>query len=74
MTISSTAQAVLFDTRGDSGAEPPLEFETGMGAVPEAVDMCVRLMTPEEVALVTSKTQYAYKGRADCPSVRPDVN
>lgn len=50
-----------------------MEFETGMGAVPEALDMAVRLMTPEEVALVTSSSQYAYKGRSDRPPVRCTV-
>ena len=62
-------QEVAFDTRGESQAEPPLEFETGMGAVPEAVDMSVRLMTPQEVAIITAAPAYAYQGRSDCPPV-----
>ena len=61
---------VLYDSRGSNGAGPPLEFDTGVDAVPEAVDMCIRLMTPTEVASVTAAPKYAYQGRTD----RPEVN
>lgn len=40
-----------------------------MNAVPEAVDMCVRLMTPQEVATATSVSRLAYDGRSDRPPV-----
>lgn len=62
-------QDVLYDSRGQAGAEPPLQFDTGMGAVPEAVDMSIRLMTPEETSLVTAAAPYAYQGRDDRPAV-----
>ena len=60
---------MLFDTRGADGAEPPLQFDTGMGVVPEAVDMSVRLMTPQETSIVTAAPPYAYQGRLDRPPV-----
>lgn len=34
----------------------------------QALDMCVRLMLPGEVAALTSSWQYAYEGRLDAPS------
>lgn len=61
---------VLYDSRGPDGAGAPLEFDTGVDAVPEAVDMCIRLMTPNELATVTSTPRYAYEGRKDKPLVR----
>lgn len=60
---------ILYDTRGQNGAGPPLEFDTGVDAVPEAVDMCVRLMVPSEVASVVAAPKYAYEGRTDRPEV-----
>lgn len=60
---------VLLDTRGPSVDAPPVEFDTGMGAVPEAIDMAVRLMTPEETSLIRSAPKYAYEGRQDRPEV-----
>ena len=60
---------VFYDSRGPEGSAPPLEFDTGVDAVPEAVDMCIRLMTPQEVAVVTSSHKFAYEGRSDRPPV-----
>jgi len=62
--------SVLLDTRGaDNGIAEPQTFETGMGMVPEALDLCVRLMTVQEMATVTSTSTYAYDGRSDKPEV-----
>ncbi len=47
-----------------------MEFDTGVDAVPEAVDMCIRLMTPTEIASVSAAPKYAYEGRADRPEVK----
>ena len=60
---------VLWDTHGPDGAARPHEFDTGMDAVPEAVDMAVRLMTPGELSLVRSSGRFAYDRRADRPEV-----
>ena len=62
---------MLHDTRGPEGDAAPLTFDTGMGLVPEAVDIAVRLMTPQEVSRVSATPQYAYQGRTDRPPVRP---
>lgn len=61
---------VVHDTRGADGAAGPLEFNTGMDEVPEAVDMAVRLMTPGEASLVRAASRYAFDGRPDRPQVR----
>ncbi|KAM6563401.1 hypothetical protein CsatB_023399 [Cannabis sativa] len=50
---------VFYDTRSDNNGEP-LEFSSGEGLVPEGFEMCVRLMLPGEVALVTCPPDYAY--------------
>lgn len=60
--------AVLHDTRGPDGCAAPLEFDSGMGVVPDAVDVCSRLMLPGEVALVRSNWEHAYMSRDDCPA------
>ncbi|KAL6766237.1 FKB99 [Auxenochlorella protothecoides x Auxenochlorella symbiontica] len=60
-------EAWVFDTRSAGDAQRPIEFDTGMATVPDAVDMAVRLMLEGEVALVTSSWRYAYQGRADAP-------
>lgn len=60
---------VYYDSRGENGGNPPLEFDTGVDFVPEAVDMCIRLMTPNELATVSSTPRYAYEGRKDKPPV-----
>ena len=41
-----------------------------MDEVPEAIDMAVRLMTPQEVSLVTAKARLAFQHRSDRPEVR----
>ncbi|KAL6278020.1 hypothetical protein ACE6H2_021621 [Prunus campanulata] len=52
-------KTVFFDTRVDNHGQP-LEFCSGEGLVPEGFEMCVRLMVPEEIALVTCPPDYAY--------------
>ena len=64
---------VLYSTRGTNGSAAPLEFNTGMDEVPEAVDMAVRLMTPQETSLVSAAARYAFEGRSDRPEVRLSV-
>lgn len=61
----------FYNSRGADGNASPLEFDTGVDAVPEAVDMCIRLMTPTEIASVTSVPKFAYQGRTDIPEVQP---
>ncbi|XP_060674522.1 peptidyl-prolyl cis-trans isomerase PASTICCINO1 isoform X2 [Ziziphus jujuba] len=50
---------VFYDTRTDNKGQP-LEFSSGEGLVPEGFEMCVRLMLPGEIALVTCPPDYAY--------------
>ncbi|PON41328.1 Peptidyl-prolyl cis-trans isomerase PASTICCINO [Trema orientale] len=50
---------VFYDTRIDNNGQP-LEFSSGEGLVPEGFEMCVRLMLPGEIALVTCPPDYAY--------------
>ncbi|KAK4800922.1 hypothetical protein SAY86_021409 [Trapa natans] len=50
---------VFYDTRIDNDGQP-LKFSSGEGLVPEGFEMCVRLMLPGEVALVTCPPDYAY--------------
>ncbi|KAJ9548035.1 hypothetical protein OSB04_020578 [Centaurea solstitialis] len=45
-------KTVFYDTRVDNHGQP-LEFSSGEGLVPEGFEMCVRLMLPEEISLVT---------------------
>ncbi|XP_050234187.1 peptidyl-prolyl cis-trans isomerase PASTICCINO1 [Mercurialis annua] len=52
-------KTVFYDTRVDNDGQP-LEFSSGEGLVPEGFEMCVRLMLPGEVALVTCPPDYAY--------------
>ncbi|XP_072997511.1 peptidyl-prolyl cis-trans isomerase PASTICCINO1 [Typha latifolia] len=52
-------KTVFYDTRVDNSGEP-LEFSSGEGLVPEGLEMCVRLMLPGEVAIVTCPPDYAY--------------
>ena len=59
----------MHDTQGPDGSTQPLEFNTGMDEVPEAVDMAVRLMTPGETSLVRASPRYAFDGRAERPEV-----
>ncbi|XP_037497494.1 peptidyl-prolyl cis-trans isomerase PASTICCINO1 isoform X2 [Jatropha curcas] len=50
---------IFYDTRVDNDGQP-LEFSSGEGLVPEGFEMCVRLMLPGEIALVTCPPDYAY--------------
>ncbi|KAF2316296.1 hypothetical protein GH714_041637 [Hevea brasiliensis] len=50
---------VFYDTRVDNDGQP-LEFSSGEGLIPEGFEMCVRLMLPGEIALVTCPPDYAY--------------
>eukprot|EP00887_Chlorella_sp_A99_P004741 scaffold4.g4741.t1 len=68
----SAAGPWVYDTRWPSGADAsssgveeagPAEFDTGMGAVPDAIDAAVRLMLRGETALVTASWAHAYAGR-----------
>ncbi|KAM1648521.1 hypothetical protein FF1_009789 [Malus domestica] len=52
-------KTIFYDTRVDNDGQP-LEFCSGEGLVPEGFEMCVRLMVPEEIALVTCPPDYAY--------------
>ncbi|KAK9673862.1 hypothetical protein RND81_12G194500 [Saponaria officinalis] len=52
-------KSVFYDTRVDNDGQP-LEFSSGEGLVPEGFEMCVRLMLPGEIALVTCPPDYAY--------------
>lgn len=52
-------KTVFYDTRVDND-DQPLEFGSGEGLVPEGFEMCVRLMLPGEIALVTCPPDYAY--------------
>ncbi|EIE22917.1 hypothetical protein COCSUDRAFT_64037 [Coccomyxa subellipsoidea C-169] len=70
-TLAGTDK-VLHDTRGPDGAAAPLEFNTGMDEVPEAIDMAVRLMTPGETSLVRTAARYGYDGRGDRPEGCPE--
>ncbi|TYJ19168.1 hypothetical protein E1A91_A09G173700v1 [Gossypium mustelinum] len=61
-------KTVFYDTRVDNQGEP-LEFSSGEGMVPEGFEMCVRLMLPGEIALVTCPPDYAYDKFSRPPSV-----
>ncbi|KAL4606649.1 hypothetical protein ACB092_09G119100 [Castanea dentata] len=52
---------VFYDTRVDNN-DQPLEFSSGEGlvSVPGGLEMCVHLMLPGEIALVTCPPDYAY--------------
>ncbi|RZC78438.1 hypothetical protein C5167_002626 [Papaver somniferum] len=52
-------KTVFYNTRVDNGGQH-VEFGSGEGLVPEGLEMCVRLMLPGEVALVTCPPDYAY--------------
>ncbi|KAJ6755833.1 PEPTIDYL-PROLYL CIS-TRANS ISOMERASE PASTICCINO1 [Salix purpurea] len=61
-------KTVFIDTRIDNDGQP-LEFSSGEGLVPEGFEMCVRLMLPGEVALVTCPPDYAYDKFTRPPNV-----
>jgi hypothetical protein len=46
---------------GSSGGGAPLEFDTGCGEQPEAVELCARLMVPGELARAVAQPRYAYQ-------------
>ncbi|KAH9301633.1 hypothetical protein KI387_013216, partial [Taxus chinensis] len=50
---------VFYDTKFDGNGQP-LEFSSGEGMVPEGLEMCIRLMLPNEIALISSTSDYAY--------------
>ncbi|KAJ0915311.1 putative peptidylprolyl isomerase [Helianthus annuus] len=50
--LNNEENTVFYDTRVDNHGQP-LEFSSGEGLVPEGFEMCVRLMLPEEISLVT---------------------
>ncbi|GFY82263.1 FKBP-type peptidyl-prolyl cis-trans isomerase family protein [Actinidia rufa] len=52
-------KTTFYDTKVDNDGQP-LEFSSGEGLVPEGLEMCVRLMLPGEMALVTCPPDYAY--------------
>ncbi|PKA52691.1 Peptidyl-prolyl cis-trans isomerase PASTICCINO1 [Apostasia shenzhenica] len=58
-TLLNEEKTVFYDTRVDNDGEP-LEFCSGEGLVPEGFEMCVRLMLPGEISLVTCPPDYAY--------------
>ncbi|KAL3145165.1 hypothetical protein ABBQ38_001764 [Trebouxia sp. C0009 RCD-2024] len=68
--LADTGQEFI-NTRDPDEDREPYEFDTGMGVLPEAIDMSVRLMTPGEVSSITSSSQYAYDGRPDRPAGVP---
>ncbi|KAJ0979581.1 hypothetical protein J5N97_015055 [Dioscorea zingiberensis] len=61
-------KSVFYDTRVDNDGQP-LEFSSGEGLVPEGLEMCVRLMLPGEISLVTCPPDYAYDKFLRPPSV-----
>ncbi|KAK2972257.1 hypothetical protein RJ640_014315 [Escallonia rubra] len=57
--ILNEEKTVFYDTKVDNHGQP-LMFCSGEGLVPEGFEMCVRLMLPGEIALVTCPPDYAY--------------
>ncbi|KAF7144188.1 hypothetical protein RHSIM_Rhsim05G0200700 [Rhododendron simsii] len=57
--LLNEGKTVFYDTRVDNDGQP-LEFSSGEGLVPEGLEMCVRLMLPGEISLVTCPPDYAY--------------
>ncbi|KAM0948338.1 putative peptidylprolyl isomerase [Dioscorea sansibarensis] len=57
--LLSEEKTVFYDTRVDNDGQP-LEFSSGEGLVPEGLEMCVRLMLPGEISIVTCPPDYAY--------------
>lgn len=51
---------VFYDSRRDHSDGEPITFGSDEGLVPEGLEMCVKLMLPGEIALVTSTSEYAY--------------
>ncbi|KAK8600144.1 hypothetical protein V6N12_050002 [Hibiscus sabdariffa] len=59
---------VFYDTRVDNQGTP-LEFNSEEGMVSEGFEMCVRLMLPGEIALVTCPPDHAYDKFSRPPNV-----
>lgn len=57
--LSDEGGKVFYDTRVDGNGQP-LEFRSGEGMVPEGLEMCIRLMLPNEISLISSTSDYAY--------------
>ncbi|KAI5078705.1 hypothetical protein GOP47_0006376 [Adiantum capillus-veneris] len=51
---------IFFDSRKDNEGGEPVVFGSDEGLVPEGLEMCVKLMLPGEIALVSSTSEYAY--------------
>ncbi|XP_020112955.1 peptidyl-prolyl cis-trans isomerase PASTICCINO1 isoform X1 [Ananas comosus] len=64
-------KTLFYDTRVNNDGEP-LEFCSGEGLVPEGLEMCVRLMLPGEVSLVTCPPDYAYDKFPSRPASVPE--
>ncbi|XP_058214897.1 peptidyl-prolyl cis-trans isomerase PASTICCINO1 [Rhododendron vialii] len=68
--LLNEGKTVFYDTRVDNDGQP-LEFSSGEGLVPEGLEMCVRLMLPGEISLVTCPPDYAYDKFAR-PAIVPE--
>ncbi|XVF08192.1 hypothetical protein REPUB_Repub06bG0205000 [Reevesia pubescens] len=66
--LLNEGKTVFYDTRVNNQGEP-VEFSSGEGMVPEGFEMCVRLMLPGEIALVTCPPDYAYDKFSRPPNV-----
>jgi len=51
------------DSNGNAAPVAALEVDTGCGELPEAVELCARLMVPGEVARAMAQPRYAYQVR-----------
>ncbi|KAH7404871.1 hypothetical protein KP509_15G048000 [Ceratopteris richardii] len=51
---------IFYDSRKDNPGGEPVVFGSDEGLVPEALEMCVKLMLPGEIATVRSTSEYAY--------------
>ncbi|CAB4305319.1 unnamed protein product [Prunus armeniaca] len=71
--LQNEEKTIFFDTRVDNHGQPLefclekalwliciMELKLVVNLVPEGFEMCVRLMVPEEIALVTCPPDYAY--------------
>eukprot|EP00878_Enallax_costatus_P011637 GHUV01012146.1.p2 GENE.GHUV01012146.1~~GHUV01012146.1.p2 ORF type:complete len:376 (+),score=98.18 GHUV01012146.1:1445-2572(+) len=53
---------------GVEGIEGIIEVDTGCGELPEGLEMCLKLMVPNEVASVVCQPKYAYQDLSNTPS------
>jgi hypothetical protein len=51
------------EEKEDGEGAPPLEVDTGCGELPEALELCARLMVPGELARAAAQPRYAYQAR-----------